>query len=348
MERVLAGTLKWARRTVIGFGMASIALSGSAFSGDDRVERALSLLSQEKYAEARAAIEPLLRRTPDAPRVRLVHGILRAREGAAHEAIAVFERLRNDRPDMFEPYNNLAVLYAEQGRLDEAREVLLAALVRKRDAVAYANLGDVYTRLADRAYSRARYAGMEARAAPRPHGAGEAPSPAAGEPAERSAPERPAKPAAAVCVRAGKFNDRKAAIKAVEWMYSRGAEAIDVDRRERRIVKNYRVYLPGLPSARAADEKLAELRGRGIRDVAVMRKGARAGEISLGVFKSESNTRRRVAALEKLGYSARWAANAKTVSEYVVRARSGETQSAMSSAWKSAFPDRPIEFVDCP
>ena len=345
----MAGTLKWGRRTLIGFGMASAALCGSAFSDDDPVERALSLLSQEKYSEARAAIEPLLRRTPDAPRVRLVHGILKAREGDAHAAIAVFERLRKDRPDMFEPYNNLAVLYAEQGRLDEAREVLEAALERRRDAVAYANLGDVYTRLADRAYYRARYAGMNAGAAPQPGRARVAPSPASAKPARRSAPERPATPAAAtLCVRAGKFKDRKAAAKAVGWMYSRGAEAIDVDRREKRIVRNYRVYLPALPSAREADEKLAELRGRGIRDVAVVRKGARARQISLGVFKSESNTRRRVAALEKLGYSARWAANARTVSEYVVRARTGETRSAMSSAWKSAFPDRPIEFVPCP
>ena len=75
------------------------------------------------------------------------------------EAIAIFERLRSDLPDMFEPYNNLAVLYAEQGRLDEAHDVLMAALERKRDAVAYANLGDVYMRLADRAYSRARNTG---------------------------------------------------------------------------------------------------------------------------------------------------------------------------------------------
>ena len=227
--------------------------------------------------------------------------------------------------------------------------MLLAALERKRDAVVYANLGDVYTRLADRAYSRARYAGMEARAAPRPGGTGEARLPAPGKPAGRSAPDHPAVPAAAaVCVHVGKFKDRKAAAKAVGWMYSRGAEAIDVDRREERIEKNYRVYLPAPPGAREADEKLAELRERGIRDVALMRKGARSGEISLGVFKSESNTRRRVAALEKLGYSARWAANAMSVTEYVVRARLGETRSAMTSAWKSAFPDRPIEFVDCP
>ena len=56
---------------------------------------------------------------------------------------------------MFEPYNNLAVLYAEQGRLDAAREALVAALDRRPDAVAYANLGDVYERLAARAYARA-------------------------------------------------------------------------------------------------------------------------------------------------------------------------------------------------
>ena len=56
---------------------------------------------------------------------------------------------------MFEAHNNLAVLYARQGRLDDAREALVAALELRSDAVVYANLGDVYMKLAERAYQRA-------------------------------------------------------------------------------------------------------------------------------------------------------------------------------------------------
>ena len=158
-EGALAKIGKWAGGAAIGIGIAAATLAASGSFADDPVERALSLVSQKKYPEARAVLKSLLKREPNAPRVRLLHGILRAREGNAREAIAIFERLRSDLPDMFEPYNNLAVLYAEQGRLDEAHAVLMAALERKRDAVAYANLGDVYMRLADRAYSRARNTG---------------------------------------------------------------------------------------------------------------------------------------------------------------------------------------------
>ena len=59
-------------------------------------------------------------------------------------------------PEIPEPYNNLAVLEAETGRLEEAREYLEMALkVQPNFATAYENLGDVYTRLAARAYGKA-------------------------------------------------------------------------------------------------------------------------------------------------------------------------------------------------
>lgn len=378
-------------RALIAFAMAATALWAAGAHADDSVERALSLVSQEKYAEARALLEPLLRREPNAPRVRLLNGILLAREGKAREATAIFERLRRERPDMFEPYNNLAVLYAEQGRLDEAREVLLAALERRPHPVAYANLGDVYMRLADRAYSRARDVRGNSGAAMRRIPAGRPAASAPAKPAERpvarttspgtqrsgnpappatAAPPKegplalvadPGEPGAAgppgsapaeasggACARAGKFEDRKALAGAVEWIQSQGAEVIDLRQEQNRVVRSYRVYLPALASPDAAAEMLRELRGRGIRDVAVMRKGAPANRISLGVFKSKSNAERRVARLGKLGYSAKSAPISKTLDAYAVRARARGKLSDLASAWKVKFPGQPIEAVDCP
>ena len=366
--------------------MLATAFWVAAPAAADPVERVLSLVSQEKYSEARAALEPLLQSEPNAPRHRLLHGILRAREGSPREAMAIFERLRNDRPEMFEPYNNLAVLYAEQGRLDDAHEVLMAALDRRPDAVAYANLGDIYMRLADRAYSQARDVGagigpgsqriklrppasaVAARPVERPAPAAakppapprKPPAPAAGRDGRQAALKDPknagkarAEPAPAgasggACVQAGKFEDRRAVAKAVEWMHARGAEVFDLRHKESRAVKSYRVYLPALPNAKEAAAKLRELRGRGIRDVAVIRKGARANQISLGVFESKSNSERRVAELRKLGYPAERAANTRTLSEHAVRARSSGEGAALASAWGSRFPGQPIEFIDCP
>ena len=370
-----AGT--WGRRALIGFATLATALWAVGSAAADPVERVVSLLSQEKYSEARAALEPLLQGEPDAPRLRLLRGILRAREGMPGEAIAIFERLREDRPDMFEPYNNLAVLYAEQGRLDDARDVLLAALERRPDAVAYANLGDVYSRLADRAYSDARDIGRggrptsrrtpSRRPAPRvsskpverpatpepaPAAANDGPLAVVEDPGDKDAAgasgSPPAGASGGACVQAGKFKDQRALAIAVEWLLAEGAEVIDLRRKDNRAVTSYSVYLPALPSAREAAAKLRELRGRGIRDVALIRKGARANRISLGVFKSESNSERRVAQLRKLGYPAERAENTGVSSEHSVRARPSGTPSALASAWGSKFPGQPIAFIDCP
>ena len=57
---------------------------------------------------------------------------------------------------MSEPYNNLAVLYAVEGRLDDARRILLESLEHAPDAITYASLGEVYTKLAREANERAR------------------------------------------------------------------------------------------------------------------------------------------------------------------------------------------------
>jgi hypothetical protein len=157
--------LAWRRRALIAFGVLAATLLWSGPLASDQIDDALSLVAQERYPEARAALEALLEREPEAPRVRVLHGILLAREGNFIDAIAIFEGLRDERPDMFEAYNNLAVLYAGLGRLDVARRALIAAVELKSDAVLYANLGDVYMRLAQRAYARARELSFEDAAA---------------------------------------------------------------------------------------------------------------------------------------------------------------------------------------
>ena len=144
----------WLRRTAIACGVLAAMACADALAGDP-IADALSLVAQERYAEAHEALQPLVEREPDAPGVRLLRGILNAREGNFLEAIAIFESLRDDHPAMFEAHNNLAVLYAKLGRLNDARETLIAALELRPDAVVYANLGDVYLQLAERAYMRA-------------------------------------------------------------------------------------------------------------------------------------------------------------------------------------------------
>ena len=168
--------MTWLRRAATVCGVLGPMVCSGALA-EDPVDDALSLVAQERHAEAREAIRQMLERNPDAPGVRLLQGVLHAREGNLVEAVAVFEGLRDDHPTMFEARNNLAVLYAKLGRLEDARKALIAALELRPDAVIYANLGDVYMKLAERAYQRAHELrvevdeGGEAGAASRPEAA---------------------------------------------------------------------------------------------------------------------------------------------------------------------------------
>ena len=59
-------------------------------------------------------------------------------------------------PELPEPYNNLAALASNQGNWIEARDYLeLALKLRPSYAIASANLGEVYIRLAAQAYENA-------------------------------------------------------------------------------------------------------------------------------------------------------------------------------------------------
>jgi tetratricopeptide (TPR) repeat protein len=72
------------------------------------------------------------------------------------EAIAVFTKLTEDYPELPEPYNNLAVLYAADGQYDKARAALeMAMRTNPTYATAHENLGDVYAKLASQAYDKA-------------------------------------------------------------------------------------------------------------------------------------------------------------------------------------------------
>ena len=87
--------------------------------------------------------------TQPAPPPGLSVELIETDEGDADEAIATFQGLTEDYPELPEPHNNLAVIWAKRGSYDQARIELQAALAINPDyAIAHENLGDVYSRLA--------------------------------------------------------------------------------------------------------------------------------------------------------------------------------------------------------
>jgi tetratricopeptide (TPR) repeat protein len=82
--------------------------------------------------------------------------VLQTDQGNTEAAIAIFQGLTEDYPELPEPYNNLAVIWAKQGQYEKARRALELALASRPDyAIAHENLGDIYARLASSEYDRA-------------------------------------------------------------------------------------------------------------------------------------------------------------------------------------------------
>ena len=348
--------MSWTKVRSLATVVLALVLAATAAARDETFDRALSLAAEERYAEAREQLDSFLQRNPGHPRARLLHGILNARTGKVSDAIDVFRALLEDYPDMYEPYNNLAVLYAVQGRLDEARETLLAALEHQPAAVVYENLGDVYSDLARRAYLRARSSGAGGDATPQEAQSASAAAaggahegqdgvlvlPDSGSVSVEGSGDGTVR--SGVCARAEGFEDLDGVAGAVQWLRARGAEIVAVRLEEHRTITSYRVFLPPLPSHEKAAETVREIQERGMRDVAIIGDGALKNGVSFGVYRDEENMRRRVAALEALGYPARSAPDMEITDDYVIELHA---PAAFDADWKADFPDRPVRKVDC-
>ena len=108
------------------------------------LREARDLLTRKEYAAAIVRIDALLATRPREPQARFLKGVAQTEQGQSAAAIATFRGLVEDYPELPEPYNNLAVLYAQKGDYDNARSVLETAVRAAPDwAVAHENLGDV-------------------------------------------------------------------------------------------------------------------------------------------------------------------------------------------------------------
>ncbi|MGS5087715.1 tetratricopeptide repeat protein [Hydrogenophaga sp. A37] len=114
------------------------------------------LMRAGQLTEALNKVDQYLAGKPRDPQMRFIKGVIQTEGGKPAEAIATFSKLTEDFPELPEPYNNLAVLYAGQSQFDKARAALeMAIRTNPSYATAHENLGDVYAKLASQAYSKA-------------------------------------------------------------------------------------------------------------------------------------------------------------------------------------------------
>jgi Flp pilus assembly protein TadD len=129
--------------------------------------RALAALAEElsevtrlqHAGQADAALEradKYLAGKPKDAQMRFLKAVVLADIGRRPEAIALLQQLVEEFPELPEPHNNLAAMYAASGDYGQARAELEESLrLNPSYATAHENLGDVFVMLAGQSYSRA-------------------------------------------------------------------------------------------------------------------------------------------------------------------------------------------------
>jgi Flp pilus assembly protein TadD len=124
------------------------ALFGLGSAHADELQDASKLLKAGQHKEALERVNKALAAKPKDAQARFLKGVILTEQGNTREAIDIFTRLTQDYPELPEPYNNLAVIYASQGQYDKARAALEQSIrTHPSYATAYENLGDVYAKL---------------------------------------------------------------------------------------------------------------------------------------------------------------------------------------------------------
>lgn len=147
----------WARSDLFSLILCATLLSSPAspVRADD-LSDVQQLLKGGNAADALKRADQFLAGNPKDAQMRFLKGVALAEQNRANDAVTVFVKITEDFPELPEPYNNLAVLYANQGHYDKARTALeMAIRTNPSYATAYENLGDVYAKLASQAYAKA-------------------------------------------------------------------------------------------------------------------------------------------------------------------------------------------------
>lgn len=114
------------------------------------------LLKNGSAAQALELADLGIRKNERSAQLRFMRAVALENLGRTEEAVKALRALVADFPEIPEPYNNLAVIEAGMGNLEEAVGHLTQALRINPDfALARKNLGDVYLALARESYEQA-------------------------------------------------------------------------------------------------------------------------------------------------------------------------------------------------
>ncbi len=155
MQIPLAATLAVVAPLAVPTAQAQSTVIVPAQPNNDFQEASI-LYRNGQFDSALVRVEAWLKTRPKDARGRFLRGMIFAQQRKMDDATRIYLELTQDYPELPEPYNNLAVIYADQGDFDKAR-TLLESAVRANAAfsAAHENLGDIHARLAAQSYEKA-------------------------------------------------------------------------------------------------------------------------------------------------------------------------------------------------
>ncbi|MBK7469266.1 MAG: tetratricopeptide repeat protein [Betaproteobacteria bacterium] len=150
------GPLPWLRRGAFRVSCGLVLACAATLAGAQDAQEINRLLRLGQLDAAAVKADALLAKNPKDAQSRFIKGVVLSEQGKSAEAIALFQALTEDYPELPEPYNNLASLFAAKGQYEKAKTALeMAIQTNPSYATAYENLGDVYARMASQAYDKA-------------------------------------------------------------------------------------------------------------------------------------------------------------------------------------------------
>lgn len=127
----------------------------------DEVQKSMA---QRNWPEALKQIDTFLVNQPRDPQMRFWRARLMQQMQRPDEALDIYIQLAQDYPELPEVQNNLGVMLAALGKIDEAKAAFEHALLNNPNyATAYENLGDVQLHLALRSLQKAQSLGGASR-----------------------------------------------------------------------------------------------------------------------------------------------------------------------------------------
>ena len=145
-----------AATVIIAACAAALLLAASLPARADELQEVAKLYKQGSLSQALEKANNYLVTKPKDAQMRFQKGLILTEQNKIADAIKIFASLSEDYPELPEPYNNLAVLYASQGQYDKAKNALeLAIRTHPSYSTAHENLGDIYAKMASQAYDKA-------------------------------------------------------------------------------------------------------------------------------------------------------------------------------------------------